>query len=64
MIALISRRTVLALAASALLAATGVHAQSSGPMRVILPIGAGSGVDTIMRAARTTSRRRSADSRS
>jgi len=51
MIALISRRTVLALAASALLAATGVHAQSSGPMRVILPIGAGSGVDTIMRAA-------------
>ena len=47
----ISRRTVLALAASALLAATGVHAQSSGPMRVILPIGAGSGVDTIMRAA-------------
>ncbi len=47
----ISRRTVLVLAASALLATTGVHAQSSGPMRVILPIGAGSGVDTIMRAA-------------
>jgi tripartite-type tricarboxylate transporter receptor subunit TctC len=47
----ISRRTVIALAASALLTATGVHAQSSGPMRVILPIGAGSGVDTIMRAA-------------
>ncbi len=47
----ISRRTVLALAASALLAASGAQAQSSGPMRVILPIGAGSGVDTIMRAA-------------
>jgi tripartite-type tricarboxylate transporter receptor subunit TctC len=47
----ISRRTVLALAASALLAASGVQAQSGGPMRVILPIGAGSGVDTIMRAA-------------
>lgn len=47
----ISRRTVIALAAGALLAAPGVQAQSSGPMRVILPIGAGSGVDTIMRAA-------------
>ena len=47
----ISRRTVIALAASALLAANAVHAQGSGPMRVILPIGAGSGVDTIMRAA-------------
>jgi tripartite-type tricarboxylate transporter receptor subunit TctC len=46
----IPRRTVIALAAGALLAAA-VQAQSSGPIRVILPIGAGSGVDTIMRAA-------------
>jgi len=46
-----SRRLVLALAGATLLAATAVHAQSSGPMRVILPVGAGSGVDTIMRAA-------------
>src|SRR5690348_7125367 len=50
MISSIPRRTVIALAAGALLAAA-VHAQSSGPIRVILPIGAGSGVDTIMRAA-------------
>jgi tripartite-type tricarboxylate transporter receptor subunit TctC len=47
----ISRRTVIALTAVALFAASAVQAQSSGPMRVILPIGAGSGVDTIMRAA-------------
>jgi tripartite-type tricarboxylate transporter receptor subunit TctC len=50
MISSIPRRTVIALAAGALLAAA-VQAQSSGPIRVILPIGAGSGVDTIMRAA-------------
>jgi tripartite-type tricarboxylate transporter receptor subunit TctC len=49
MISSIPRRTVIALAAGALLAAA-VQAQSSGPIRVILPIGAGSGVDTIMRA--------------
>jgi len=47
----IQRRIVLALASGALLAAVGAHAQGSGPMRVILPVGAGSGVDTIMRAA-------------
>jgi len=46
----LQRRLLLALAGSALLAATAAHAQGSGPMRVILPIGAGSGVDTIMRA--------------
>ena len=50
MISSIPRRTVIALAAGALLAAA-VQAQSSGPIRVILPIGAGSGVDTIVRAA-------------
>ena len=47
MISSIPRRTVIALAAGALLAAA-VQAQSSGPIRVILPI---SGVDTIMPAA-------------
>jgi len=46
------RRTVLALAGAILAAASGVvHAQSGSPMRVILPVSAGSGVDTIMRAA-------------
>ena len=47
----LQRRLVLALAAGALFAAPAVQAQGSGPMRVILPVGAGSGVDTIMRAA-------------
>ena len=51
MVPSIQRRIVLALASGALLAAVGAHAQGSGPMRVILPVGAGSGVDTIMRAA-------------
>jgi tripartite-type tricarboxylate transporter receptor subunit TctC len=50
MISSIPRRTVIALAAGALLAAA-VQAQSSGPIRVILPVGAGSGVDGIVRAA-------------
>jgi tripartite-type tricarboxylate transporter receptor subunit TctC len=41
-----------ALCAAMLLVATGAaHAQSSSPLRVVLPVGAGSGVDTIMRAA-------------
>ncbi|OYV02237.1 MAG: ABC transporter substrate-binding protein [Burkholderiales bacterium PBB5] len=48
----LSRRAVLAAAALALCAATPAsQAQNSGPLRVILPVGAGSGVDTIMRAA-------------
>ena len=51
MVPTLSRRLVLALAGGALLAAAGARAQGSGPMRVILPVGAGSGVDTIMRAA-------------
>jgi tripartite-type tricarboxylate transporter receptor subunit TctC len=50
MISSIPRRTVIALAAGALLAAA-VQAQSSGPIRVILQIGDGSGADTISRAA-------------
>jgi len=44
-----ARRLVLACGALAL--ATAAQAQSSGPLRLILPVGAGSGVDTIMRAA-------------
>lgn len=48
----IARRTLLALGAAALCAATGLaSAQSTTPLRVILPVGAGSGVDTIMRSA-------------
>ena len=43
------RRSLLALATSTMLCA-GVRAQT-GPLRVVLPVGAGSGVDTIMRAA-------------
>lgn len=38
-------------AASLLSATTLAAAQSTGPLRVILPVGAGSGVDTIVRAA-------------
>ncbi|MGJ7484089.1 tripartite tricarboxylate transporter substrate binding protein [Variovorax sp. LT2P21] len=49
----LARRTLLTLAAAALCGATGLAgAQStSTPLRVILPVGAGSGVDTIMRSA-------------
>lgn len=48
----INRRTLLAAAAtSALLASVPSWAQSTAPLRVILPLGAGSGVDTIVRAA-------------
>jgi tripartite-type tricarboxylate transporter receptor subunit TctC len=46
----LTRRTVLALAANAL--AGAAHAQApSTPLRVILPVGAGSGVDVIVRSA-------------
>ena len=48
----IARRTLLALGAAALCTATGLaSAQNTTPLRVILPVGAGSGVDTIMRSA-------------
>ena len=47
-----TRRLIIGLAAALLCAATTVHAQST-PMRMILPVGAGSGVDTIMRAAQS-----------
>lgn len=48
----LTRRTALTLAAVGLSTATGLApAQGTAPMRVILPIGAGSGVDTIVRAA-------------
>jgi len=47
----IQRRTVLALAGACLVAAGAAHAQGGAPLRVILPVSAGSGVDTIMRAA-------------
>ncbi len=46
-----TRRTLMAAAASALMAAAPTWAQSTAPLRVILPLGAGSGVDTIVRAA-------------
>jgi tripartite-type tricarboxylate transporter receptor subunit TctC len=47
----IHRRLALTLVAGAMLSlAAGVHAQTA-PLRVVLPVGAGSGVDTIMRAA-------------
>ncbi len=49
----ISRRTLVAVAASCLFASTPVWAQSGAPLRVILPLSAGSGVDTIARAAQT-----------
>ena len=48
----ISRRQVLSLAAgSCALAGVPAWAQSDKALRVILPVGAGSGVDTILRAA-------------
>lgn len=48
------RRPVLGLCAAALLSTLTPalsQAQSAGPLRVVLPVSAGSGVDTIMRAA-------------
>lgn len=49
-----TRRALLALAGASLgTAALGVHAQGSTPLRVILPVSAGSGVDTIVRSAQT-----------
>ena len=47
----IHRRTLFALAGMLLAAAGAARAQSGAPLRVILPVSAGSGVDTIMRAA-------------
>jgi len=48
----LTRRAILALAAAAaaLGAGAAAHAQTDKPLRLILPVGAGSGVDTIMRA--------------
>lgn len=46
----LSRRALLALAAAAAMAGSA-SAQSPAPLRVILPVGAGSGVDTIVRSA-------------
>ena len=47
-----TRRLIVAAAAALLAGATQIAtAQSTTPMRVILPVGAGSGVDTIVRAA-------------
>lgn len=48
-----NRRTLITLAASCLFASAPAWAQSGAPLRVILPVGAGSGVDTIVRAAQT-----------
>ncbi len=46
------RRLVLALSAAALFGGvTAAHAQNTASLRVILPVGAGSGVDGIVRAA-------------
>ncbi|NRF67773.1 tripartite tricarboxylate transporter substrate binding protein [Aquincola sp. S2] len=48
------RRALVATAAAALATgASSVAVAQSGPLRVILPVGAGSGVDTIMRAAQS-----------
>jgi tripartite-type tricarboxylate transporter receptor subunit TctC len=48
----IQRRSLAALAAAVLtLSILPVHSQTDRPLRVILPVGAGSGVDTIIRAA-------------
>lgn len=51
----LTRRTALTLAAAAALLGAGTaHAQNpAAPLRVILPVGAGSGVDTIIRSAQT-----------
>lgn len=46
-----NRRTVLAWGATSLLVPGAAWAQSGAPLRVILPLGAGSGVDTIIRSA-------------
>jgi tripartite-type tricarboxylate transporter receptor subunit TctC len=46
-----NRRTLITMAASCLMASAPAWAQSGAPLRVILPVGAGSGVDTIVRAA-------------
>lgn len=46
----LSRRALLALAATAAMAGSA-SAQPLAPLRVILPVGAGSGVDTIVRSA-------------
>ena len=49
----LGRRSLLALATAALAThfAGGAQAQDAAPLRVILPVGAGSGVDVIMRSA-------------
>ncbi len=47
------RRTLLALAAAGLLAPLGALAQSDKPLRVILPLSAGSGADGAIRAIST-----------
>ena len=49
----LGRRSLLTLATAALAVplAPLAHAQSSAPLRVILPVGAGSGVDVIVRSA-------------
>ena len=47
----ISRRHIISLAALACM--TGVAQAQSGPLRVILPVSPGSGVDTIMRAVQS-----------
>ena len=50
----LNRRFLLTLATGALMGAGSAHAQNpSAPLRVILPVGAGSGVDTITRSAQT-----------
>ena len=46
-----SRLAALALLSAGLLAALAVDAADKPPLRVILPVSAGSGVDTIVRAA-------------
>ena len=52
MTAKMNQRIALAFAGTTLiLAAAGASAQPTGPLKVILPVGPGSGVDTIMRAA-------------
>jgi tripartite-type tricarboxylate transporter receptor subunit TctC len=48
-----ARRFVLTVAAAACLAPWGVQAQPTAPLRVILPVGPGAGVDVIVRSAQT-----------
>lgn len=50
----IPRRALLTLAALALSSSCALAQGSSPPLRVILPVGAGSGVDTIIRAAQNS----------